>query len=176
MTTNLPGFCPAVWRPDVCRPLVALGPVPLSWSSGTLATERFYPPSCRKASESEPYLVTSFTNALAFPNTTSTPASLRPVRPSSALKSAAYVVAIGIPLELRGRSRQRYLFTLLSSSTRKVRWSCRSPQRRETTRRRVLLIPPSGGPTQAGTTPNVSFRAILSGVEPECRVAMDIAL
>jgi hypothetical protein len=55
-----------VWRPDVCRPLAALGPVPLSWSSGTLATERFYLPRLRKTNEGEPYLVISFTNAQSF--------------------------------------------------------------------------------------------------------------
>ena len=84
ITTDLPGFCPAVWRPDVCRPLAALGPVPLSWSSGTLATERFYLPFCRKANEGDPFLVISFTNALAFPNTISTLSFFAPVKPSLA--------------------------------------------------------------------------------------------
>jgi hypothetical protein len=64
ITTDLPGFCPAVWRPDVCRPLAALGPDPLSWSSGTLATERFYLPSFRKTNDGETHLVIRFTNAL----------------------------------------------------------------------------------------------------------------
>src|SRR5215203_7148215 len=66
ITTYLPGFCPAVWRPDVCRPLAALGPDPLSWSSGTLATKRFYLPFFRKTNEGEHYLVIRFTNALPF--------------------------------------------------------------------------------------------------------------
>jgi hypothetical protein len=55
-----------VWRPDVCRPLAALGPDPLSWSGGTLATWRFYLPVFGKTNEGESCLVISFTNALAF--------------------------------------------------------------------------------------------------------------
>jgi hypothetical protein len=110
-----------VWRPDICRPLAALGPVPLSWSSGTLATERFYLPFCRKANEGDPYLVISFTNALAFPNTISTLRFFAPVKLSLALKSTGCVVAIGVPLKLSGRSRERHLFALVSSSIRGVR-------------------------------------------------------
>src|SRR3712207_5284971 len=64
ITTDLPGFCPAVWRPDVCRPLAALGPDPLSWIGGTLATERFYLPLFRMTNDAEPNSVISFTNAL----------------------------------------------------------------------------------------------------------------
>jgi hypothetical protein len=33
------------------------------------------------------------------------------------------------------------------------RWHCRGY---------VLLLPPSGGPTQAGTTPSVAFRAVVA--------------
>jgi hypothetical protein len=124
-----------VWRPDVCRPLAALGPVPLSWSSGTLATERFYLSFCRMTNEGEPCLVISFTNVLAFHDTISTLSFFTPLKPSLALKSTDCVVAIGIPLELHGRSRQRHLFTLVSSSIRRVRyrlrsWVSRGPRRR----------------------------------------------
>jgi hypothetical protein len=66
ITTDLPGSCPAVWRSEDIRPLAALGPDPLSWSSGTLATKRFYLPSLSKSNEGEPYLVIRFTNALPF--------------------------------------------------------------------------------------------------------------
>jgi hypothetical protein len=71
-----------VWRPDVCRPLAALGPVPLTWSSGTLATKRFYLPFFRKTNEGETYLVIRFTNALAFHNTISTLGFFTPLKPS----------------------------------------------------------------------------------------------
>src|SRR3712207_3239175 len=64
IASDLPGFCPAVWRPDVCRPLAALGPDPLSWIGGTLATERFYLPLFRMTNDAEPNSVISFTNAL----------------------------------------------------------------------------------------------------------------
>jgi hypothetical protein len=53
-----------VWRPDVCQPLAALGPDPLSWSSGTLATKRFYLPSLSKTNKGKPSSVIRFTNAL----------------------------------------------------------------------------------------------------------------
>ena len=55
-----------MWRPDFSRPLAALGPDPLSWSGGTLATERFYLPVFGKTNEGESCLVIGFTNALAF--------------------------------------------------------------------------------------------------------------
>jgi hypothetical protein len=65
-TTNLPGFCPAVWRPDVCRPLAALGPDPLCLSGGTLATKKYYLALLRKANEGEPRSVIWFTKSLAL--------------------------------------------------------------------------------------------------------------
>jgi hypothetical protein len=80
--TDLPGFCPAVWRPDVCRPLAALGPDPLSRSSGTLATEQSYLPLFRKANDVEHYLVIRFTNALPFYFTISTLSFVTPLKPS----------------------------------------------------------------------------------------------
>jgi hypothetical protein len=92
ITTDLPGFCPAVWRPDVCRPLAALGPVPLSWSSGTLATERFYLPIFRVTNEAEPYSVIWFTNALPFYSTISTLTFLTAVKLSLAPKATDSVV------------------------------------------------------------------------------------
>jgi hypothetical protein len=55
-----------VWRPDFCRPLAALGPDPLSWSGGTLATKRFYLPVFGKTNEDEFHLVIGFTNVLPF--------------------------------------------------------------------------------------------------------------
>jgi hypothetical protein len=73
-----------VWRPDVCRPLAALGPDPLSWSSGTLATKQFYLPLFRRTNEGEPYLVIRFTNALLFYFKVSTLDLFTPVRPSLA--------------------------------------------------------------------------------------------
>jgi len=85
MTTYLPGFCPAVWRPDVCRPLAALGPDPLYSSGGTLATQRFYLPFFRKANECETYLVIRFTNALPFCVTIPSLNVFTPVKPSLGL-------------------------------------------------------------------------------------------
>jgi hypothetical protein len=92
-----------VWRPDVCRALTALGPDPLSWSSETLATKRFYLPLFRKTNEGEPYLVIRFTNALPYYFTISTLNFVTPVKPSLALKATDSVVAIGIRRELHGR-------------------------------------------------------------------------
>ena len=103
ITTDLPGFCPAVWQPDLCRPLVALGPDPLSWSSGTLATKRFYRPFFRMTNRGKPYLVIRFTNALPFYFTISTLAFPKPVKPSSALKATD--VAIGIRPALHRRDK-----------------------------------------------------------------------
>src|SRR3712207_527099 len=85
IASDLPGFCPAVWRPDVCRPLVALGPDPLSWSGGTLATKRFYLPLFRKTNECETYLVNLITNALPVCPTISTLNAFTPMKPSLAL-------------------------------------------------------------------------------------------
>jgi hypothetical protein len=82
ITTYLPGFCPAVWRPDDRRPLAALGPDPLFWSGGTLATQRFYLPVLRKTNECEIYLVIRFTNALPFRLTISSLNVFTPVKPS----------------------------------------------------------------------------------------------
>jgi hypothetical protein len=84
-----------VWQPDVCRPLAALGPDPLSWSSGTLATKQFYLPLFRRTNEGEPYLVIRFTNALLFYFKVSTLDLFTPVRSSLALKATEPVVAIG---------------------------------------------------------------------------------
>jgi hypothetical protein len=92
-----------VWQPDVCRPLAALGPDPLSWSSGTLATKRFYLSFFSKTSDSETYLVIRFTNALPFYFMISTLKLFTPVKPSLALKATDSAVAIGIRLELHGR-------------------------------------------------------------------------
>ena len=84
-----------MWQPDVCRPLAALGPDPLSWSSGTLATKQFYLSLFRRTNEGEPYLVIKFTNALPFYFTISTLNLFTPVRPCLALKATESVVAIG---------------------------------------------------------------------------------
>jgi hypothetical protein len=92
-----------VWRPDACRPLAALGPDPLSWSSGTLATKRFYLPFFSKTNDGETYLVIRFTNALPFYFTISTLNPVTPVKPSLALKAIDSAVAIGIRLERHGR-------------------------------------------------------------------------
>ena len=90
-----------MWRPDVCRPLAALGPDPLSWSSGTLATKRFYLHFFRKTNEGETHLVIRFTNALLFYYfMISTLHLFTPVKPSLALKATDSAVAIGIRLEL----------------------------------------------------------------------------
>ena len=91
-----------MWRPDVCRPLAALGPDPLSWSSGTLATKRFYLSFFSKTSDGETYLVIRFTNALPFYFMISTLNLFTPVKPSLALKATDSAVAIGIRLELHG--------------------------------------------------------------------------
>jgi hypothetical protein len=96
-----------VWRPDVCRPLAALGPDPLSWSSGTLATKQFYLHFFSKTNEGEPYLVIRFTNALPFYFMISTLNFFTPVKPSLALKATDFVVAIGIRLELHRRDNGR---------------------------------------------------------------------
>ena len=94
ITTDLPGFCPAVWRPDAFRPLAALGPDPLSWSSGTLATKRFYLPFFRKTNQGKSYLVIGFTNALPFYSTSSALTFFTAVKPSLAPKATDSVVAI----------------------------------------------------------------------------------
>src|SRR5215210_1048029 len=82
--TDLPGFCPAVWRPDVCRPLDALGPDQLPWSSGTLATEQFYLPFFRVTNCAEPCSVIWIINALPFYPEISTLTFCMPVKPSLA--------------------------------------------------------------------------------------------
>jgi hypothetical protein len=82
-----------VWRPDVCRPLAALGLDPLCWSSGTLATKRFYLPFSSKTNDGETYLVIRFTNALPFYSTISTLTFLTAVKPSLAPKATDSVVA-----------------------------------------------------------------------------------
>ena len=92
-----------MWRPVVCRPLAALGPDPLCWSSGTLATKRFYLPFFSKTNDGETYLVIRFTNALPFYFMISTLHLFTPVKPSLALKATYSAVAIGIRLELHGR-------------------------------------------------------------------------
>ena len=74
-----------MWRPDVCRPLAALGPDPLSLSGGTLATRRFYLSFFRKTNECETYLVISFTNALPYCLPISTLNVFMPVKSSLAL-------------------------------------------------------------------------------------------
>jgi len=85
VATDLRGFFPAMWRPDVCRPLAALGPDPLCWSGGTLATQRFYLPFFRKANDRETYLVIRFTNALPFCVTIPSLNVFTPVKPSLGL-------------------------------------------------------------------------------------------
>ena len=119
-----------MWRPDVCRPLAALGPDLLSWSGGTLATKRFYLPFFRKTNEGEPYLVIRFTNALPFYSMISTLYLVTPMKPSLALKATDSAVAIGIRLELHGRDNgpQWCLSTALvehgTGGSRRSRCSC----------------------------------------------------
>jgi hypothetical protein len=84
-----------VWQPDVCRPLAALGPVPLSWSSGTLATKQFYIPLFRVTNDAEPRSVIWFTSALPFYFAISTLTFCILVKPSLA---AAYCAPGGIRL------------------------------------------------------------------------------
>jgi hypothetical protein len=102
-----------VWQPDVRRPLVALGPDPLSWSSGTLATKRFYLPFFRKTNQGKPYLVIGFTNALPFYFTISTLTFPMPVKPCSALKATDVAIGIRPALHRRdkGTSRRRWTNT-----------------------------------------------------------------
>ena len=72
------------------------------WSSGTLATKRFYLPFFSKTNDGETYLVIRFTNALPFYFMISTLHLFTPVKPSLALKATDSAVAIGIRLELHG--------------------------------------------------------------------------
>src|ERR671913_207469 len=85
-------------------------------------------------------------------------ASRRPIS-GRTLPEPAEATAI-FTLEPRTR-RSRKVWALLTSEVRECRFSAARGRRR----RGVLLLPPSSGPTQVGTTPGLAFRAAIRDAE-----------